>query len=121
MKGIKRVDLEDFTGKPDMADAHPLIACAPHIEEGHAHLKHNKVRLERVLSALKRERRKKSLILDSLKDGDAVVLTDAEVRAVFDFTIDTLSKLGHLYAEMERQKEFYEGMAKNARLRAARA
>lgn len=119
-KATSHAEIEAQTGAPDMNDKHPLIDCAPHLEEGHAHLKRNCVRVERVLSALMHERRPGPLALDPLKSGDAVRITDAEVRAVLSFSIDTFVKLSALYAELGRLKELYESSGRRPACRAPR-
>jgi uncharacterized protein (DUF433 family) len=96
------VELAAYTGKPDVADEHPLITCAPHIMEGHAHLKSTKVTVERVLRAVLNERPDSPLVL-----GTGLKLTDAEVSAAFAYAIDIFNNLSKIYAELGRLREFH--------------
>lgn len=109
---ITRAERDSDIGRPDEADQHPLICCAPHILHGHAHLKDRQVVIERVLLALMKERKSAPLALEPTKHGAAVTVSDAEVKAVYRYSVEVFQKISHLYAELDRMKKLYEGMSK---------
>lgn len=99
-------------GRKDEVDEHPLICCAPHILNGHAHLKSRRVVIERVLAALLKERLPGPLYLDATHKATAATVSNEEVKAVYRYTIDVFQKISHLYAELDRRNRLLEGMAK---------
>lgn len=114
-KPTKREALDANIGRHDEVDDHPLISCAPHILNGHAHLKNRQVRVERVLGGVLRERKPGPLAIGRLKNGTALTVTDEEVRASLRYVIDVVDNLSHLYAELDRLKRSYEDMGRHAK------
>jgi len=96
-KSRPRAELDAYTGRPDLSDEHPLVTCAPHLLGGHAHLKANKVTIERVLLALLHERPEGPLAMT-----DGLKLNDVEVRAAVRYAVAIFDNISKLYAELGR-------------------
>jgi hypothetical protein len=101
----KKADIDADIGKPDDADLHPLIACAPHVLGGHAHLKSSKVRVERVVAALMRERDELIGPDKPLRLEHGGVIPAHHVRAVSVYVVDIFDNISKLYAELGRRKD----------------
>jgi hypothetical protein len=91
-----RAELNAYTGRKDVTDEHPLIACAPHVMGGHAHLKASKTTVERVLLAELR------LISGPLTLSSGLLVTEEERVAVKRYEIAIFENLSKLYAELGR-------------------
>jgi uncharacterized protein (DUF433 family) len=101
---VKQAELEENTGAPDLVDLHPLITCAPHIMDGHAHLKQKQVTVERILIALMLERGRRDLRL-----ANGMIISGAEVAATYKYSIDIFDNISKLYAEIGRLREMFAG------------
>jgi uncharacterized protein (DUF433 family) len=97
-----RTDLNADTGKPDIIEEHPLITCTPYVMEGHAHLKINRVTVERVLLAELQH------VRGPLALASGETLTEAQRQAVFRYTVAVMADISKLYAELGRLREMVQ-------------
>ena len=90
--------------KPDIQDEHPRIACAPHLMEGHAHLRSNKVTIQQVLRTMHR-----AVPDGPLRMSNGMKLSPEDVAAAIDYAVAVFKSISKIYAELGRQAQMNSG------------